>query len=252
MRFLHAWSGGKDSTAGIILNHINNLPPLTIIFSEVMFDNSRNISGELPEHMKFIREQAIPIFDSWGYETKILHSPKDYMELFFHVVKRSKTPENIGKHSGWLIGGRCAANRDLKVKPINEFCKSIGREYMQYIGIASDEPKRIERLTENKESLLVRYGYTEQMAYELCKSYGLLSPIYETCHRGGCWFCPNQPYRDFANLKQMHPELWNELKKLSSTPDLISRGFRYGVSFSEVERKVDEIISKRESQQMNC
>ncbi len=244
MMRLHFWSGGKDSTAGIILNHINNLPPLTVIFCEVMFDRNRSISGELPEHIEFIYEKAIPIFQSWGYETKILRADKDYLDLFFHIVTKSKIAERNGKYGGWLIGGRCAANRDLKIKPIKDFCKGINDEYVEYIGIACDEPKRIARLTEGKESLLVRCGYTEKMAYELCKKYGLLSPIYELSHRGGCWFCPNQPYNDFALLKQNHPELWNKLKELSHTPDLISRGFRYGVPFEEVENRIDKIIDK--------
>ena len=49
-------------------------------------------------------------------------------------------------------------------------------EITQYIGIAIDEPKRLERLDGiNKISLLAKYGYTEQMAMELCKKYNLLS-----------------------------------------------------------------------------
>ena len=31
-----------------------------------MFDE--NISGELPEHIDFIKNRAIPVFESWGYE----------------------------------------------------------------------------------------------------------------------------------------------------------------------------------------
>lgn len=53
------------------------------------------------------------------------------------------------------------------------------------MGIAIDEPKRLEKLQgTNKISLLEKYNYTEQMAYELCKKYGLLSPIYEFSFRG--------------------------------------------------------------------
>ena len=46
MLYFHSWSGGKDSTASIILDHIHGLPPSKIIFSEVMFDRKREISGE--------------------------------------------------------------------------------------------------------------------------------------------------------------------------------------------------------------
>ena len=74
MNTLCFWSGGKDSTASIILAHIHHLPITEIVFCEVMFDKSRNISGEIPEHIDFIRNIAIPIFEEWGYKIKILHA----------------------------------------------------------------------------------------------------------------------------------------------------------------------------------
>ena len=66
MKYFHSWSGGKDSTASIILDHIHRLPPTKIIMSEVMFDKKRNISGELPEHMEWVKNKAIPVFKEWG------------------------------------------------------------------------------------------------------------------------------------------------------------------------------------------
>lgn len=55
--YIHSWSGGKDSTASIILDHIHQLPPSKVIFSEVMYDKKRRISGELPEHIDFINNK---------------------------------------------------------------------------------------------------------------------------------------------------------------------------------------------------
>lgn len=173
MRYFHSWSGGKDSTAGVILDHIHGLPPSTIVFSEVMFDRKREISGERPEHIDFIKNKAKPLFESWGYTVEILHAEKDYLDCFFRVLEKSKDETAIGKYKGWVIAGMCDANRDLKLKPIHRYYKSLdlaGEEYTQYVGIAIDEPKRLERLREtNKISLLERYGYTEQMAFDLCK-----------------------------------------------------------------------------------
>lgn len=79
MKYIASWSGGKDSTASIILAHEHNEPLDLIIFSEVMFDE--NISGELPEHIDFIKNKAIPVFESWGYEVKILHAKLNYTQL---------------------------------------------------------------------------------------------------------------------------------------------------------------------------
>lgn len=249
MLYFHSWSGGKDSTAGVILDHIHGLPPSKVIFSEVMFDMKRGISGELPEHIDFVKNKAKPLFESWGYSVEIVHAEKDYIDLFFHVIKKSKVEDRIGKYVGWVLGGMCAANRDLKIKPIHDYYKRldlVGTEYTQYIGIAKDEPERLERLKgTNKVSLLKRYGYTEQMAYDLCKEYGLLSPIYEFSKRGGCWFCPNQSYAEFAHTKTKYPELWAELRELDKEENVISHGFKYWKTLAEVERLIEEEIENQ-------
>lgn len=118
--------------------------------------------------------------------------------------------------------------------------RSLGDEIIQYIGIAADEPKRLARLQSGKVSLLAKYGYTEAMARELCERHGLLSPIYKTGTRGGCWFCPNTRISHFCRLRREHPDLWAELETLSRTPDLCSYGFTWkGKTLQEVEREMD-------------
>lgn len=247
MLYFHSWSGGKDSTASIILDHIHGLPPSKIIMSEVMFDNKRGISGELPEHMEWVHNKAIPLFQQWGYDVEILRAKKDYLDMFYHVVSRSRKSERNGKYGGWLIGGMCVANSQLKTAPIKQYFKNITEPYIQYVGIAANEPKRLERLSgTNKVSLLARYGYTENMAYELCEQYDLLSPIYEFTQRGGCWFCPNCTYSEFVHIKEKYPELWSELKQLSIEKNLVTTSFKYGKTFDEVDKKVDAIIAQRQ------
>lgn len=240
MEYIQSWSGGKDSTASIILEHIHGLPPSKIIMSEVMFDKKRGISGELPEHMEWVHNTAIPLFESWGHDVKILHADKDYLDLFYSVKTRSKNPSFNGKYWGFLLGGMCAANSPLKIKPIKDFFRSLDCNYIQYVGIASDEPERLKRLEgTNRISLLARYGYTEQMSFDLCKQYNLLSPIYRYSKRGGCWFCPSATIRENAYIKQKYPELWAELETLSHIDNLISYGFKYGKTFAQVDSDVD-------------
>lgn len=225
MQYIASFSGGKDSMASIILAHEHGEPLDLVIFCEVMFD--QEISGELPEHIAFIKEKCIPIFNEWGYETKILHAEKTYMDCFNHVLEKSKYPERIGKRAGFPMAGKCWANRDLKVKPINDFFKSMDPEQItQYIGIAADEPKRLERLKSGKPrkiSLLEKYGYTEKMAFELCEKYGLLSPIYDFAPRGGCWFCPNARYFELKHLRTFHRDLWDKLLNLEKEPNIVGK-----------------------------
>lgn len=249
MQTFQSWSGGKDSTASIILEHIHGLPRSTIIFSEVMFDKKRGISGELPEHIEWVHNTAIPLFESWGHEVKILRADKDYLDLFFHKPVNSPKPERRDKFHGFLIAGRCAANRDLKIKPITEFYKSVKGDFTQYVGIAADEPERLKRLEgTNRISLLARYGYTEKMAFDLCREYGLLSPIYGYAKRGGCWFCPSATLGELAHTKQCFHHLWAELEELSKTDNLISTAFSYSRDFEEIDARVDEYIRRKQEE----
>lgn len=220
MKYIASWSGGKDSTASIILAHEHNEPLDLIIFSEVMFDE--NISGELPEHIDFIRNKAIPVFESWGYEVKILRSNRTFLENFYREVTRGKR-YGSGLRIGFPMAMKCDINKRIKMQPIREFYKTLGSEFVQYIGIAVDEPKRMTRIVNagDKVSLLQKYGYTEQMAFNLCKKYDLLSPLYDFAPRGGCWFCPNARYAELKHLRTYHRDLWDKLLQLEDEPDLI-------------------------------
>ena len=218
VKYIASWSGGKDSTASIILAHENNEPLDLIIFSEVMFD--KDVSGELPEHMEFVKNKCIPLFERWGYETKILHADLTYMDIFLREPKKGKRVGS-GLKTGIPMAGKCQVNRSVKVLPIKRFLK-VYEEKTEYIGIAIDEQKRLAGIASdsNKISLLEKYGYTEQMAFDLCKKYGLLSPVYEFSSRGGCWFCPNARDSELRHLRKNHRDLWDRLLELENTPNL--------------------------------
>lgn len=151
MKYVASCSFGKDSIATILLAREHNEPLDEIVYCEVMFDE--NISAELPEHRDFIYNKAIPVFESWGYKVTVLRSDKTYLDCFYHVATKGK---RIGKMLGFPMSGKCLINRDCKLKPIKEYWKQQQKDVVQYIGIAKDEPKRLERIanTENKISLL--------------------------------------------------------------------------------------------------
>ena len=238
-KFILSWSGGKDSTACIILSHLNNIKIDEIVFSEVMFDE--NTSGELPEHIDFIKNKAIPLFEEWGYKVNILHSEKTYMDCFHHVIGRGR---HVGKISGFPMAGRCCINRDCKVRPIEKYWKQYQDiDVVQYVGIAIDEPQRLARLEgTNRVSLLEQFGYTEQMAYQLCQEYGLLSPVYGFSFRGGCWFCPNAKEPELIRLRTYHRDLWDKLLALEKEEHLA--GYMWDIlkqrSLTEMEEKWSE------------
>ena len=221
MKYIASCSFGKDSIATILLAREHDEPLDEIVYCEVMFDE--NISGELPEHRDFIYNVAIPKFEEWGYKVTVLRSNKTYIDCFMHIIKKAKKNKNHeGMKKGFVLSGHCDVQRDCKLKPIGEYWKSH-KDDVQYIGIAIDEPKRLERIanTKHKISLLEKYNYTEEMAKQKCIEYGLLSPIYDFTKRGGCWFCPNARDGELRHLFDNHRELWDELLYLEDVPNKV-------------------------------
>lgn len=239
MEYIASFSGGKDSAATIILAKEHGEPLDEIIFSEVMY--SKTISGELPEHIDFVKNVAFPLFESWGYKTKILRAEKNYLDFFNHTIKKSKHKERIGKKAGFPMAGKCSINRDCKLKAIKDYIATKDKaEIIQYIGIAIDEAKRLERLGAGEVSLLAKYSCTEEMARKKAEEYGLLSPCYEYSKRGGCWFCPNAGIKELSHIRNNHKELWDELLRLEETPDIIGDvwNVRNRTSIHEIEEKL--------------
>lgn len=240
--YIASCSFGKDSIATILLAMLHNEPLDRIVFVEVMFDNKRSISGELPEHISWVKEFAIPrLKELTGIDTDIIRNEReDYLTEFFKKRgNKTKYPERIGKYQGFLIGGFCRMNSIGKMSPLRKYFRQFGKNYISYCGIAIDEPKRLERLKGKSVSLLAKYGYTERMAFDLCAKYDLLSPTYQNLSRGGCWFCPNQKVKGFCELRRNHSELWEELRNLSTVENTISRNFCYDKTFAQIEKQMD-------------
>ena len=253
-KYIASCSGGKDSTANIILAYENNEPLDLIIFSEVMYN--KNISGELPEHIEFIKNVLFPTFESWGYKTKILHSDKTYIDCFNKIVENPrKNIQNKGKKKGFPMVGHCNINRDCKTKAVHDFYKKVykkGYDVVQYVGIAVDEEKRLERIKISnikKVSLLEKYNLTEEQAKQKCIDYGLLSPVYSLSGRGGCWFCPNAKIKEIEHLYDNYPHLLKKLCDLEKQDNLVVDKWK-DINNTRINDVVEQIINKRKSKKM--
>lgn len=94
MKYIASCSFGKDSVATVLLAIENNEPLDFALFSEVMFDHKRSISGEIPEHIEWVYNTAIPTFERMGVPTKVIKSEKDYMYFFTNTVGGGSTKAN--------------------------------------------------------------------------------------------------------------------------------------------------------------
>ena len=189
--YIASCSFGKDSIATILLALENNEPLDRVVFAEVMFDHERNISGEIPEHIQWIYGTAIPKLEAMGVKVDVVRAEKDYITLFHKITTDKSKPKYRGKVRGFPVGRGCWGNSNLKIKPIRDYYKSFKDcDIVQYVGIAIDEPERLERLKGNKVSLLAKYKYSESMALSKCLEYGLLSPLYTTSYSGDYYMKP--------------------------------------------------------------
>ena len=163
-------SFGKDSLATILLAKEHDEPLDEAVYCEVMFD--KDISGEVPEHRDFIYDTAIPKLEEMGVRIIVLRSAKTYVDLFTGRVTRG--PKK-GMVRSFPICGRCAVQRDCKVRPIQRYQKTLPPETVKYIGIARDETERLLRLEDGRQvSLLAKYNFTEQDAWQLCEDANVI------------------------------------------------------------------------------
>ena len=230
-KYVASCSFGKDSIAAILLAKEHDEPLDEAVYCEVMFDDK--VSGEVPEHRDFIYGTAIPALERMGVKVVVLRSQQTYVGLFTGRVTRG--PKK-GMVRSFPICGRCAVQRDCKIKPIEQYKKSLPSGTMQYVGIASDEQERLLRLDGNQKiSLLDKYNCTEQDAKELCRQAGLLSPVYEFTDRGGCWFCPNAKKAELRHLYDHHPDLGARMLELQAIPGKTTEKFNRTQTFADID-----------------
>ena len=201
-------SYGKDSLACLGAIEQLGLPLDRIIHAEVWATDT--IPADLPPMVEFKKKADAIIKERYGIEVEHIRSDKTYEKWFYSVKtgRNKKTnKDRIGQNYGfpYRMGQWC--NDRLKVGLLKKI-KGI-----HYIGIACDEPNRFHNLTETKISPLVEAGWAEDMCREWCIKNDLLSPIYATATRGGCWFCHNQSISQLRLLRKNYPELWRLLLK---------------------------------------
>lgn len=235
-RYVASCSFGKDSMATVLLALMHNEPLNEVVYCEVMFD--QNTSGEVPEHRDFIHGVAVPFLEKHGIRVNIVKSEKIFVTQFNRRI--GGNGRNCGKIWSWPLCGRCYVQRDLKVRTMDAWKKKHWRddEIVQYVGIANDETDRIAKMDSYKYqtvSLLEKYKFSENDAFELCKKNGLLSPIYKFAPRNGCFFCPNAKAKELRHLYDHHPDLWSKLLALQSLPDKATECFNRVLTITEID-----------------
>ena len=198
-------SYGKDSLACLEAIRQLGWPLDRIVHAEVWATDT--IHADLPPMVEFKAKADAIIKERYGIEVEHRRAENTFESAFY--LKRGhsgRQTKHLGKRYGWPMtrGNWCLQQLKLPaLKTAHDGCN------IQYLGIAADEPERIARHDKPGYALpLVAIGWDEATCRKWCEDNDLLSPIYTTAARGGCWFCHNQSIGQLRLLRKMYPDLW--------------------------------------------
>lgn len=141
MKHIVNLSGGKDSTAMLLIMLEKQIPIDYIVFADTGKDFPQMI-----EHLKEL-ENYIQIKYPDAPKITYLKADKTFEYMMFEHEKTKG--KNKGKKGYGWCGGKCRWGTTEKLKALDTYCEKNNAKC--YIGIASDEIKRI-----NKEKKLYK------------------------------------------------------------------------------------------------
>ena len=103
---------------------------------------------------------------------------------------------------------------------INRFKKSLNDDVTDYVGIAADEPQRINKASyEGKTLPLVDWGMSESDCLSYCREHGFTwnedgIDLYDVLQRVSCWCCRNKNLTELKAIYTHLPKYWRRLKGL--------------------------------------
>ncbi len=199
-------SGGKDSTAMLLLMLEKDMPIDIVLFADT--------GMEFPEMYEHIHKLDEHLFHERGLHITTLRHPRGFEYLMFEEPKqKARSLENRKRlgvppyGNGWPgIRVRWCTGQ-LKTHLITKEVNRLKGQYpaLHYVGIAADEARRCK----GERYPLVEWGITEAQALQICYDRGYnFGGLYEIYHRASCWCCPFQRIGELQKLRHYHPELW--------------------------------------------
>ena len=146
-----------------------------------------------------------------------------------------------------VIPGAAAVRAANKTSALDKHAKAAGKNVIQYIGIAADEQKRLQRLPLYKVAPLAKFGFTEADALAYCYDRGFFWEengirLYDVLDRVSCWCCANKNLKELRNIRTHLPKYWNRLKDLQSRTDRPMKG--PGKSVFDLEERFGKEAAK--------
>lgn len=239
MAFYASVSFGKDSLAMLLLLLEERMP-----LDEVIFYNS----GMEFQAIYDIRDRMKPVLEQQGVRfTEV----KPDASFLYNMLERLVDSKKNGFHLGYgWCGGPCRWGTSLKTRSLDGLALDAETHY---VGIATDEEKRLRKLEPPKLSPLAEAGMTEADCLAFCYERGFFWEeegvrLYDILDRVSCWCCKNKNRKELKAIYQYLPQYWEQLKELQSQISMPMKPYsRKGVPYGNVfdlervfEREVQE------------
>lgn len=217
-RYIASVSFGKDSLAMVLLILERGLPLDEVVF----YDTGMEFKA-----IYDTRDRVLPILYDHGVKYTELRPPRPFL---FDMLEKPVSSKKNGLHYGYSWCGGCARwGTANKTSALDKHAKAAGKNVIQYIGIAADEQKRLQRLPLYKVAPLAKFGFTEADALAYCYDRGFFWEengirLYDVMDRVSCWCCANKNLKELRNIRTHLPKYWNRLKDLQSRTDRPMKG----------------------------
>lgn len=231
MNNLVSFSGGKDSTAMLLMMLERGEPVHAVVFFDTgwefpqIFDHLERVERETG--IEIVRLKPERSFNYWMYERPII-ARKGPMKGQVHRIGNG-WPSWIRR---WCTG--------IKIDALDKYRKSIG-DSQQCIGFAADEKHRTETKSQKKAIArypLIEYGVTEAEALEYCYGHGYTwGGLYNYFTRVSCFCCPLQGLAELRAIRKNYPPLWKEILRMDASIPKHNRGFQGYKTAHDIERR---------------
>lgn len=223
MRHVASVSFGKDSLAMLLYILDIGLPLDEVVFYD---------TGMEFQAIYKIRDKVIPILEQRGILFTELHPTRPFL---YDMLERPVKSEQKGEHNGYgWCGGLCRWGTSEKIIAIDNHTRGCHI----YVGIAVDEPNRLERLPGWKSSPIAEAGMTEADCLEYCQSRGYFwiedgVDLYSILDRVSCWCCANKNRKELKNIYRYLPKYWDRLKDIQNKLNRPMKDFKDWDNYGE-------------------